>query len=716
MNQHVIDFFAAMGFAISNPLLTGLGGDALKWFWMVLAAVGLAWSFGMAAQDEEGIMIPIKQVICVVISAFLLYGIVKVDLPEFSYVAKGRLEAEAGFNQGAALLPTYATFKVGRALMVSSRGLLRKGEATSVPNAALRAGLMTSDADVLDDPQLRANLVAWNEVVAPFLLKQDPALERSLRESGVIDEFLIPTPTARDYVGSSADRAQKVQALLQKTNVQIGDMLCSVGTFVEQRMSKGGAASWTGETGMCTDTAIKLNLVATAKSPASNWSLFGSSPNVAWAKGTAFTQGMMNVSGVSTDTITVTSVSELYGKIAQSVLYVAGNRYAADSDRVVLLGTACDKLSSEVGGASCHATQYGLVGAAKGVVAAEGYKGPDDDRSMGAKAGDFLYGLLGYGTTSFFRMFVALLSGAVQSFLPYAMGIAICVSLIISAIGLYRLLWPRNFTIAMGWMVGPMLFSSLWVVLNGLWTEIDVWLMLMVAVISGFFSDESAFGTNITGIVTSVGYLAIPFLTWSIIYGSAGKALSRATNFSQRMAEAGAAIAVVAARLGIGGLNALNKSSSTPTSSGGSPGSGGGSGGGGSPAGAPPSSAPPSGSSGSNTGRSSGQSTGSSGSPKAAPPSTSSPGAHPSTPGGTGSSAPPTSSGLGPTPGATGSPPPPQAPFGGAPGSTMPPGGTPPSASPTGNRSAPSGSAPPTSAAGSGTASGSSAPKFTPIP
>jgi hypothetical protein len=592
MFQNEVDFFAAMGLGLTRLLLVGLSQNA-TWFWSILAGAGLIWSIGIAAFDDEGIVLVVKQMICVLLSAICFWGYVKVDLAQYSYTAPGKLEAQFNNSQGAALVPTYGVFVVSRQLTIDVRGVIAKGQTSSIPNVVAKADMLTTEPETLDDSQLKANLAIWNQIVAPYLLKQNAALEKSLNDAGVLGEFMVPTLTSTDFMGAHGTNATQVQTILSQTSVDIGNMLCSLAPMIDSMATKMGAASWTSSTGACTDTSINLNMVASAKKADTMPTIFSHPPQAAWNLGQAMTQAMTANLGNGTDVQAVSSISDLYQKLGQSILFVAGNRYASDSDKVILLGTACDKMSTSDAPNACYATQMGLAGAARGLVAATSYKGPEDKSGVLSRIGTGLAFVGGWGTTSVFRALMAVLSSIVQTVIPYAIGILTGCSLLVSFIGIFVLLWPRRLASACEWMVGPIMFVSLWSALNGIWTELDTWIMAAVSMIGSVISADRMMGSNVTSILVSIGYLAMPFFAWNVLFGSASKALSKTTNFAQRMVEAGAALAIWSAGKGIGAMEKMDRGGQSSRAPGGGGDSGGGAGGGGgNAAGGPPSSTP----------------------------------------------------------------------------------------------------------------------------
>ena len=602
MSQGLIDFFAAVGMTFSKFLVIGLQQNA-TWFWLCLAGVGILMSIAMVGLEQEDPILVVKHALSVLLSAILLFGYMRVDTAEYSYLAKGRLEAETKTSAGAAIVPTYLTFLVGRGFASSVHNILGRGESNPVPNFIASVDVLTHDPSVLDDDQLKANLVIWNQVVAPYLLRRDPQLERDLIDSGAVAEFMVPIPAAAQYVGDAGERAAKVRDILAKQSVTVGEAICTLGTIIDTEASRLGATSWKTADGSCASTTASIKFVDSVKRPATLWNPFSRTPKKTWQAGQGFAKSMMDAGGVGTDVVAIGTFADLYERIGSSVLFVAGNRYAADSDSVVTLGTACDKLVSDSDPMACANLQYGLVGVGKGIVAENSVKPIKDDRGIISRVADGVGNgfswLAGWGTTSIFRIVMVILSNIVQSVMPFVMGMVVMLSFPVSIIGVYMLCLPRRFKLAMDWMIGPAAFAGVWVSLYGIWVELDPWLMVAMKTIGSVFSltngSDRMMGTNVMSILISLGYLAIPFVSYSVVWGSAGKAIAKTTNFSQRMVEAGMVFGAMAAKLGVNGLKALDGKSSAP--SGGSGGSGGGGAGGGSGSGQPGGSGSPAGSS-----------------------------------------------------------------------------------------------------------------------
>lgn len=607
MGQGVFDFFAAAGFGISGLLLSGMNLN-FNWLWMVLAAGGLIWSIGIAGIDDEGVVAFLKQLACVLISAIIIFGPLKVDLAPYSYVAPGKLEALLGRTQGSAVLPTYPIFRVGRAMMMDGRSLLSKGKTTSIPNIVMQADLMTTDPEVLDDKELKANLAIWNQIVAPYILKQDPTIEAALGQAGLLSTFMVPVPTSRDFVGAAGDRATKVRDILAGSKVGVADMLCTLQSYIESTAGRMGGTMWTSENGTCIDPNIRLRVASAPKSASSMPTIFSRPPQAAWDQGRALIAAMISASAVDSNVQTVATLGQLYEKIGQATLYVAASNYAADSDKVVVLGTACDKMATTNEPNACAILQSGLVSAAGGLSSSAGpLVQPAAQGFWDSVTGGMAFAL-GWVTTSIFRILIALLSAMTVTVIPYAIGIGITCSLLLSAIGPYVLLWPRRFTTAVEWMIGPVLFVCLWGMLHNIWTEIDTWIMLLVGQIGAVISEDRMMGKNVAGIICSLGYLGMPFLAYTILFGRVGQAIAKTTGLASSMVKTGAFVSLFMARMA-----AQAGSGAGGAGSGGSSGGGGGAGGGGSSGGgsAPPSSSPAGsvGGPGSQGGRSSGGAT-----------------------------------------------------------------------------------------------------------
>lgn len=644
MGQGVFDFFAAAGLGISGFLLNGLNQN-LNWFWLVLAAAGLLWSIAQSAVDEEGVVLFLKQLCCMFLSAVLIFGYLRVDLAPYSYIATGKLEATLERTTGGAILPTYAVLRVGQVLMVDGRELLSKGKSTSIPNVIVQADLLATDEDVLDDKQLKANLAIWNQIVAPYILKQDPEIESALGQAGLIQTFMVPIPSSRDFMGQRGDQAAKVQEILASSKLGVGEMLCTLQTFIETSSTKYGGTMWSSDNGTCVDPSINVFLAKAPKKAATKPFIWKRPPQEAWDQGSALISSMITASGVDSKVQAITSLGQLYSAIGQSGLYIAANNYASDSDKVVTLGTACDKMSTQAEPSACSITQASLASAMGGLTASTG------SGVLPIKQGfwDNVTGAIAYAGgwtfTSIFRILVGLLSAMTAQVIPYAIGVGITCALILSAIGPYLLLWPRKFSIAMEWMIGPVAFICLWAVLHNVWTEVDTWIMLLIGQIGSIISEDRLMGKNIAGIICSLGYLGMPFLAYTILFGSVGNAISKTTGLAGTSVKMGAVMTMFLARAaaqfsksGGSGGGSPSPGSTSPGNSGSAPSSS-----------APPSNAPPTSSSpGSSANR--GGSTqggapqsGSGGSP-AAPPSSGSTSAPPSSSApSSGGSAPPSS-------------------------------------------------------------------------
>lgn len=546
MGQGLLDMFAAAGFALCRFLMIGLNSQTM-WFWLLLAAVGLIWSIYLAALEVGGIEIVLKQCGCILLSIFLLAGYKSVDLAEYTYAYPGQIEKEFSTSKGGAPLPTYGTFLVGRAFATDIRNIISTGKTMSIPDVAGEVELLTTDPELLKDSQLRANLTIWNQVVAPYLLKKDPELVRGLEAANLMGEFMNPIPNVPDFVGSVSARSEQVQALLAKTSVPLGDMHCTLASLIDSVAASHRANAWSSGTGTCISPDIKLNFAATELPTASPSLYTKEASRLAYSKGLDLVRRMMAVGGNATEAQSVGSFAQLYDKLGRSVLYVAGNRYANDVDKLIILGTKCDKISER----SCAIAQSGIFQAAKGIGPSQSYKNTDGKPGLWEQIGKGLADFGAFGLTSIFRLVMWLLSVLVKSFMPYGMGMAVIVSMLMSVIGIYMMLIPKRFNVAVEWLLGPIAWASTWVALFGIWIEVDAWMTKIVDFISSALSNDAMMARNACSIVVSLGYLALPFFAWNIIFGSAAKALAKAGNSANRAIQGGLAFALFGASKGI---------------------------------------------------------------------------------------------------------------------------------------------------------------------
>ena len=125
----------------------------------------------------------------------------------------------------------------------------------------------------------------------------------------------------------------------------------------------------------------------------------------------------------------------------------------------------------------------------------------------------------------------SLLPGALASLvvavLPFLLGVAKAIAILMSSVGLWMMLWPGRLRDAISWMVLPVAFVALWSLLFNLWADLETLLSTIGSIVS--HSNYGSFSAGrITSLAISAGYLALPSIALSILSGNALRALNHA--------------------------------------------------------------------------------------------------------------------------------------------------------------------------------------------
>jgi len=108
----------------------------------------------------------------------------------------------------------------------------------------------------------------------------------------------------------------------------------------------------------------------------------------------------------------------------------------------------------------------------------------------------------------------------VISIMPFCLGVAKALAILMSVIGVWMLLWPGRFMLAMQWMIGPIAFVGLWNIFFNIWSQIEGSLSAIASVVGGSPHGSWSAG-RIMSLALSLGYLGLPTLARHILWGSA---------------------------------------------------------------------------------------------------------------------------------------------------------------------------------------------------
>jgi len=191
---------------------------------------------------------------------------------------------------------------------------------------------------------------------------------------------------------------------------------------------------------------------------------------------------------------------------------------AKDSAARATLGSLCQRS----GDSACRSAMAPLIGASEKLRVIE----PDPYNSWSWAT--WLQQPVATTLLTITSLMLSTLSSLVVSVLPFAIGVAKAMAILISVIGTWMLLWPGRARIALSWMVGPISFVSLWSVLFNIWSDIEPGLA-QLAVVVGDNGEGSYSARRLMTIAISLGYMGLPSLALGVVYGESGRALYHAS-------------------------------------------------------------------------------------------------------------------------------------------------------------------------------------------
>jgi hypothetical protein len=308
-----------------------------------------------------------------------------------------------------------------------------------------------------------------------------------------------------------------VEALLADGHIDLKAVVAAQSTLLNQIAHDAGASAW--DTSQGQDGQVSINFAQTY-APASARRIATSDP--------AYDDALQRADGLLQDlriqlpsagnATAVTSADQLYDLLGRAILYSAGNRLSHDPAARAAMGSLCQRAGSDV----CRGAMAPLVEAAGKL------RVVDSDRYNSSSWTTWLQQPIATTLLTITSLMLSTLSVLVVSVLPFALGVAKSMAILISMVGTWMLLWPGRARIALSWMVGPISFVSLWSVLFNLWSDIEPGLTQIAAAVGD--SDEGSFSARrLMSIAVALGYMGLPSLALGIVYGESGRALYHAS-------------------------------------------------------------------------------------------------------------------------------------------------------------------------------------------
>jgi len=214
VGEQYLDLFCAGAYALCSKLMLGLSAVSMNWLFFVLATVGIIYSIYQSLLGI-GQHFWIRHLVCVAIASLMVSVPIAIPLNQLDYAAPGKIEALMNTSIGGAPILTWVTDQFFRSLNRSVRIILSGGVPTvGIPGIVAQSDELMANPRILNDVQLRANLIAWKSYVLPRLLQQDPRLMNAITLNHW--QTLAQNPKSSD-VRFNAD-AQNVQNFVQMLN------------------------------------------------------------------------------------------------------------------------------------------------------------------------------------------------------------------------------------------------------------------------------------------------------------------------------------------------------------------------------------------------------------------------------------------------------------------------------------------------------------------
>jgi hypothetical protein len=510
MGDQYIDLFAAGAYALEGKLLQTLGHPSLAWVFFVLAGSGIVVSIVESLLEGDA-QLWLRHLGTVAVASVLILMPHRIDLTALTYAAPGVIEALFGTRVGAAPHLTYVVERFGATVSDGVWRLMQTQPILVVPSVAMQVEELASDPRVLEDPQLKANLEIWRAFIVPWLLRQQPNLEASLRDANLLSALLNPAPSDERWVGYQvASRATAVKAILSTKGIDLAGAVADQSLLIRQITNGAGADPWVAGT-----SSVRIRM-ASQPPPTPDPPLNGSRAYYdAVSRGGALAQAMIQQLPTADEPMEVSRIEQLHDLIGRSILYAAAVRYLQSDSRLSTLGSYCQRL----GEAACRSAQAPLIQASVSL------RVPTGDRYNVASITTWLKEPLATVLLAVSSLLLGALASLVVAVLPFLLGVAKVVAILMSSVGIWMLLWPGRLRDAVSWMVLPVAFVALWSVLFNLWAGVETFLTAIASVVS--HSEYGSFSAGrIMSIAISIGYLGLPVVALSILSGNALRALN----------------------------------------------------------------------------------------------------------------------------------------------------------------------------------------------
>jgi hypothetical protein len=517
MGEQFIDLFTAGAYALAGRIYTAVGNPALSWLFYLLATAGVVFAILEGALEQRPDLW-LRHLAAVCLAAVLTLMPRTIDLTTLTYGAPGVVEKLFNTHVGAAPHLTYWIERLGANAATGLRALTHQQAFLAVPGVAAQVADVASDPASVSDAQLKANLEIWRRRIVPQLLDGNSDLAQQVQASGLGSALLNPIPIAPQFVGTAAaERARSVEELLANGQVNLVSVIASQSTLINQITHDAGATAWVFGSDVNEPIAVTF-AQSYAPATARRIAMSDAAYDDALQRADGLLLNLRTQLPSGGNPVPIRSANQLYDLLGRSVLYAAGSRLALDPAARAALGSLCQRAGAD----ACSSAMAPLIEAAGKLRVAQ------SDRYNRLSWTTWLQQPIATTLLTITSLMLSTISTLVVSVLPFALGVAKSMAILISIVGTWMLLWPGRARIALTWMVGPISFVSLWSVLFNLWSDIEPGLAQIAAAVSD--SNEGSFSARrLMSIAIALGYMGLPSLALGIVYGESGRALYHAS-------------------------------------------------------------------------------------------------------------------------------------------------------------------------------------------
>ena len=631
--QMVINIFAAVGFTVTGIIIKGMILYG-AWLFFLIAVIGVFMTIFINIEERDALFHIIKKFASISIAVLLFYIPVKVNLADVvAGVPKSDVSSAVSGN---GLISSMANFSSGSNALVNAFTYYAYEWSSGLPSLATEiAGTSSSyiwpgvesaiDADLSgamqsNDPQIAANMAQWKYVLAPAILKSDPALASALQTNPML-QYVYDNPysttTATDprygaYAAQikallSSDQPkptfQSIVLQNQAALAKIARKFGSVVPFTATPSSTAGASPSSVSVKLFSREFWQENQKIDANNAASNivsstgankiWSFITWLPSLGERLTTTSAQRQQvnsndsvtaiasNIAVDMTDffggsqfnnpTQTFTSLSNLYQNLGRSVLVASVMGYADNPKAMSAMAALC----RTHGNAACAQTLQMFSDQQRRPDAAVGHT-PGVSSWLGKTLAD----LGSFTITGLIEVVIYSIGTIFNTAAPYIIAVSMTAAILVSVIGPIWMLMAGRFLHAIEWMIFPVILVNLWDALYIIWIIVCDALDDVIPHLAGTVNNGAPVGQNvgivanpalmnhIVNIFEAMGFLAIPTAAYILLFGKAADGLR--SNFGSTMSRAMATAATLAAMTAMrsmtkGGKKPSGKPSGNPT-------------------------------------------------------------------------------------------------------------------------------------------------------